>query len=819
MLRLMLFISLFSVQVIALSQPRTIKAVKISQAPRIDGNLDDVAWQQAPEATDFVENFPTFGLTPSVRSVVKIVYDNSAIYVGAYLYDNPSLIRKQITARDEEQRQDADYFSVFLDTYNDQQNGFQFLVTAANVQTDARMGGNIDAGFGEFGDRSWDAVWQSEVKIKNDGWVVEMKIPYISLRFSKKEVQTWGLQFLRFVRRNNENDFWNPVNPVVSGFANQFGKYQDLKDIDPPLRLSFSPYLSGGVRFNPEGNREGTQWLRNGGMDVKYGINESFTLDATLIPDFGQVVSDDIVNNLTPFEVRFKENRPFFTEGTELFNKSGLFYSRRVGAIPPGYYGIEDTVTTDPNLKIIKNPSVTQLYNAIKFSGRTKHKLGIGIFNALAAPMYATVQDNTTHATTNIQTAPLTNYNLIVLDQALKGRSYITLTNASTIRNGTGRDANVSALDFSLFDRTNTYNIRGTGRYSKIFSTSPYDGYNTTWRAGKVSGSVQYFAQADIYSTNYDPRDLGYLETSNLANYTAGISYNQFSPTKNFVTYAYSLSLTHQRIFRPNEFSFARVVGRGFWVFKNFWDVTLSAGWLPDQHDYFLLGKSTEGLFVRRPQYGFAEVSGSTDSRKKLFFSYDLLESSFFHANPEKHYHIVDLGLRYRFSNKLSVDLEHRNEGESNYIVNSGKTEANGDPIIGFVDFKDISTTLSGNYNFTPSLNLLFRVRHYWSRVPYNNFANVDAEGYPVARPFIAGQDENVNYFNVDAFLNWNFKLGSFVTLGYKNWLGDNNAISGVNFPHYFNNLGQSFTTSHGNEISLKVIYFLDYNQLKKKNH
>src|SRR6476646_4289604 len=126
MLRLMFFCFLCCVQFIAFGQPRTLQAVKITQAPRIDGSLDDAAWQEAPEATDFIENFPTFGLKPSVRSVVKIVYDNSAIYVGAYLYDDPSLIRKQITSRDEEQRQDADYFSVFLDTYNDQQNGFQF---------------------------------------------------------------------------------------------------------------------------------------------------------------------------------------------------------------------------------------------------------------------------------------------------------------------------------------------------------------------------------------------------------------------------------------------------------------------------------------------------------------------------------------------------------------------------------------------------------------------------------------------------------------------------------------------------------------------
>jgi len=131
------------------------------------------------------------------------LYDNSAIYIGAYLYDDPSLIRTQLTARDEEHQSDADYFSVFFDTYDDKQNGFQFLVTTRNVQTDARLGPNLATAM-DFGDKTWDAVWESRTKINKDGWTVEMKIPYISLRFAKKNIQNWGLQFLRFTRRNSE---------------------------------------------------------------------------------------------------------------------------------------------------------------------------------------------------------------------------------------------------------------------------------------------------------------------------------------------------------------------------------------------------------------------------------------------------------------------------------------------------------------------------------------------------------------------------------------------------------------------------------------
>lgn len=813
-----LFFALCCLPAFALSQPKTITAVKILQAPRIDGNLNDAIWQQAPVATDFMQYAPSYGALVSARSVIKVLYDDEAIYVAAYMYDDPSLIRKQLTGRDGEQQQDVDFFSVFVDTYNDQQNGFQFLATTANVQTDAKLTGASFNILGGHGDKSWDAVWESQVQMKDDGWCLEIKIPYLSLRFSKKDVQTWGIQFLRYIRRNNELQFWNPVDPNVNGFVNQFGKYTDLKNIQPPLRLSFYPYLSTGVRINENGNDLGTQWLRNGGMDVKYGINESFTLDATLVPYFGQVVSDDVINNLTPFEQRFNENRPFFTEGTELFNKaSGLFYSRRIGGVPEDYYEVQQMANAAPNLKIIKNPSVTQLYNAIKFSGRTKEKLGIGVLNAVAAPMYATILDKTNNSRTKIQTSPLTNYNMIVLDQALKGRSYITFTNANTIREGTARDANVASLDISLYDKNNIFNVRTFGRYSTIFSSNAHDGFNTGLRLGKVSGKVQYYAQADIKSTYYDPRDLGYIQTANVVSYIGNVSYNQFTSTRNFLSYRYFFNTYRQRIYNPNAPAFWQFDLGAFWLFKNFWDVNFTIGGLTTQRDYFVLGRALQNVFVKRPAWGYVQLEGSTDSRKKLFFGYNWQQASFFKASPEKKYYNYDFSLRYRFNDRVSISLAHQAESEKNYIVNSGLSETNGDAIVGFVDFKDVTTTISGIYSFAPRLNLNFRLRHNWSSVPYNSLANIDAKGNTVPRAFIPGLDENVNFFNVDAFLSWDFKLGCNLTVGYKNWIGDNNSINGLKYHRYLNNFGKSFDVSHGNEFTVKAIYFLDYNDLGKK--
>ena len=807
-------VPLMVVSLSGFSQTRNLPAIKISSSPKIDGSLDDPTWVSAPLASDFIQNFPKAGDPATVRSEVKILYDNSAIYIGAMLYDDPALIRKQLTARDGEQRTDVDYFSVFFDTYNDNQNGFQFLVTSANVQTDARLSANFIGDFGDYGDKTWDAVWESKTKMLDNGWSIEMRIPYFSLRFSKKELQDWGIQFMRFTRRNNENSFWNFVDPNVNGFINQFGDFTGIKNIEPPLRLSFSPYLSTGINVSPDGDGNKTEWLKSGGMDLKYGITEAFTLDATIIPDFGQVVSDNVVNNLTPYEIKFDENRPFFTEGTELFNKAGLFYSRRVGERPQGFGAVQSFVQSVPNHEIIENPAVTNLYNAIKFSGRTKNKLGIGFFNAIGQRELATVRNKTFGTDSRIVTEPLANYNIIVIDQALKNRSYVTFTNTNVIREGANRDANVSAFDFAFFDKQNTFNVRGATRYSKIFGDNGYNGFSTLLRFGKVSGKIQYFLQNSILSDKYDPNDLGILFNNNEVAYSGQVSYNQFTPKGNFLTYNYRLTSRYLWLYKPYSFRYLDASLSGFWVFKNFWDVTVNLGTIPfGENDYFVV--NTPARYAKRPAWSYAQIEGSTDSRQKLFFSYNYLQG-FFHV-PEKHdYHIIDVGLRYRFSNKITMSLSNRNERETDYIVFAGR-EINGQPIISFVDFTDITTIYSGVYNFTPRMNLTMRVRHNWSKVIYKRFANVDANGKDLPRAFIPNQDENVNFFNLDAFYTWDFRLGSRVVVGWKNFLGNEEFVDGSIHRKYLRNLGETLDLRHGNELTLRFIYFIDYNTLKRK--
>ena len=592
-----------------------LSALRIHTAIKIDGNLDEPIWQKASIADSFIVNSPHFGELSSQKTNVHILYDDQAVYVGAYLYDESGKIRKQLTSRDGEQRKDVDFFSVFFDTYNDKQNGFQFLVTSRNVQSDGRLVATLISQFGLPSDYSWDAVWESNVKMQKDGWSVEMKIPYSALRFSKNSIQEWGLNFQRFKRGNNESSFWNKVDPNQNGFVNQFGNLTGVENILPPLRLSFLPYVTAGIRKVPYANGTSkTEFLRNGGMDVKYGINESFTLDATIIPDFGQVISDNVVLNLSPFEVQFLENRPFFTEGIELFNKEGLFYSRRVGGTPAGYSEVNRSVNSNPNLEIVSNPGVTQLVNATKLSGRNKNKLGIGIFNAVGAGMNAVVENKTTKEKTNTETEPLTNYNILVLDQALKGRSSLTFTNTNVWRSGGKRNANVTGLDVNLYDGGNRHSFLWTGRFSQITGIDNYNGFQNSLSYSKISGHVQYQLQNIIVSDKYDPNDLGFLKSSNLITSLGKISYNVFTPTKHFLSYNYSFSVLPVYLFKPFNFSNINVTASAFGFFKNFWDLTLKVNWQPVwQRDFFDL--RTAGRVIKKTPYYFFGASGSNDSR------------------------------------------------------------------------------------------------------------------------------------------------------------------------------------------------------------
>jgi hypothetical protein len=811
------------------AQLKNTQAVQVTFGPRIDGSLDDVAWQNAPVAIDFITNTPVYGKPSLVKTAVRVVYDNSSIYIGAYLYDDPNQIRRQFTTRDNLQRANVDYFSVFFDSYKDRQNAFQFLVTARNVQTDTRVSPGFKADEGIYGDVSWDAVWDSKVGFRPDGWIVEMRIPLFSIRFNRKNVEEWGIQFMRFSRRYNETSFWNPVNPAVSGFVNQFGNITGLNKLIPPLRLSFSPYVGVGYRQTPLLNSPGQyETLKSGGMDVKYGVNESFTLDATLIPDFGQVISDNVVNNISPFEIRFRENRPFFTEGTELFNKAGVFYSRRIGTTPDKYDSLQNKISSGAlhGYHLVKNPSVTRLYNAVKFSGRTPNNLGIGIFNAVTENVKALLRNRATGADSVVITEPLSNYNIIVLDQALKNRSYITFTNTNVWRNSNERDANVTALDVALYNKTNRYGLILRPRYSVVYEkTGTYDGFANYLEAGKVSGNLQFSIINELRSAQYDPNDLGFLLSPNAFSNTALVSYNIYQATTAFLNQSYKIAVKQDYLYKPFSYQKTAFEAGANWLLKNFWRLNINADVAPRWYnDYFEMQTpasllQTPRQSLKRSPYYSLFIDGSTDSRKRLIVNWYIGGAE--GPLPNDPYYAIQLGIRYRFSDRLLLEASYQREydnGQFGYaFVRDAATQA---PVLARRKYAEVTSVISGVYNFTSRMNLTFRARHFWNRLLNTNLYNIKANGYWTERADLQLSDYNINYnaFNLDVFYTWDFRLGSRLIIGWKNWLGKDfeDYINGNTYKNYTRNARQLFSTPHGNEFTIRFIYFLNYQQLVK---
>jgi hypothetical protein len=305
---------------------------------------------------------------------------------------------------------------------------------------------------------------------------------------------------------------------------------------------------------------------------------------------------------------------------------------------------------------------------------------------------------------------------------------------------------------------------------------------------------------------------MGYLQSPNEVIYDATASHNQLTATDKFISYRYTIGTRYTRMYRPDAYNQFEIYGKLFWIFKNFWDVTLNIGSQPRaQHDYFEL--RTPNRYLLKPAFHYISAEGSTDSRRKLFVGYNLG-----YARTEVEggdYYSINTSVRYRFNNRFTLSLSVDREDDQNQIGFAFLRDAAGEPIIGYRRNLQTTTLLNGIYNFTSRLNLTLRTRHYWNQVRYHGFFNVAPDGSHRKRAFTDDRDENYNLFNVDAFLTWDFRLGSRVIVGYKNWLGDPFAV--MSGSGYFNNLKETFRNSHGNELTMKLIYFLDYNQLRKK--
>ncbi|WMN07824.1 DUF5916 domain-containing protein [Marivirga arenosa] len=776
--------------------------------PEIDGLLDDEFWQDIEtEKVNFITFIPENGSVSSEKTFIKTAYTDFGIYIAAKMIDKSGEpVQQELGIRDDDNR-NTDQFGVILDTYQNGQNAFYLKVSAAGVQTDIF----INRGRNDY---NWDAVWNSAAIITEEGWQVEIEIPYSAIRFPKDPEQNWNINFMRKIQSKNETSFWNYVDNSVDGLVNQSGTLTGLKGIKPPLRLQVSPYITAYYNRNAEGGN----FDFTGGMDLKYGFTESFTLDMTLIPDFGQTVSDNVIYNLGPFEVQYAENRAFFTEGTELFNKGGLFYSRRVGQS----FGDLELEEQD---SIVTYPSEAPLLNASKITGRTKNGLGIGFFNAVTNRTFAEVYDKETKEKRIEQVDDLTNFNIMVVDQSLRNNSNISLINTNVKRFDGGNDANVIGTDFRLRDKTNTYQIDGFGAYNNIMKPQEIneEGYKYNLGFSKISGKYQFNLGRNVESDTYNPNDLGFLRSPNEISHFASFGYNQFQPTELFNQYRIWAGGDYSQLFEPKLYqNFS--TWTDFWAqTKNFETFSFNLRYRPSKtYDYF--EPRVEGARYFRTWNYSTNFRYSSDSRKALMSN---ISVGIWNAPDREQFdYWINISPRYRVNNQFSINYDFRiNKQLSSIGFAEHFTNEAGDVeqiVFGERDIDVLSNVLGVNYTINNKMGFNFRLRHYWNKVDYFNYFNltndgdiepIAYDGKDLASDNYEIHDTNFNAFNIDAVYSWQIAPGSFVNVVWKDAVQEVNNMVDMNFSENFNNV---ISTDHQQNLSIRIIYFLDYTQIKR---
>lgn len=780
---------------------KQVKGVRITDYPKIDGFLTDDVWNHVFPATDFFQYEPYNGRPSTEKTEVKFLYDNTALYIGAMMYDSsPDSILTELGFRDADNL-NADFLSVDISPYNDGLNAVAFKVTASGVQLDEKYG--IDSH-----DENWDAVWQSAVKILDNGWSLELKIPYSALRFPDESKQTWGLNIWRSIRRKREIVTWNFIDKKIEGIIKQSGELTGLDDLKPPLRLSFVPYVSGYVEKLPEYNN--WDYSFNYGMDLKYGINESFTLDMTLIPDFGQVQSDDKIYNLSPFEIYYDEKRPFFTEGTELFEKGNIFYSRRIGDTPDYYNSVEDSLKDGEY--ITDNPTKTKLINATKISGRTNKGLGIGLFNAMTSATYANISDSLGNER-KVLTQPFTNYNMLVLDQNLKNNSYLSFYNTNVYK---GRDyitANVSGTEFRFFNKAGTYSLFGLLNVSQQYSldTCPDLGFKYNVGLSKVSGNFRFSLSRMVESDKYDPNEIGFLKANNEVENQLTLRYNKYDPFWKLMNWYNSLSVFYETLYAPNKFT---EFGFGFTsnaTWKNYLTTGFQVYISPvNEHDYY--EARTDGrVFIVPPCFDF-NLWLSPDYRKPFIIDFSLGFGGSEKYNQK--YYWFDIEPRWRVNDRFMLTFESEFENEINDIGYVTHREENNEIIFGRRDIQTVENLFETSYIFNNKVALNFRIRHYWIVVKYQQYYLLAQYGYLDKTDYDEVNDFNFNAFNIDMIFRWEFAPGSELALAWKN---DIITFQDKTAYDFFNNLKNTLNSPAANSFSVKILYYLDYQYFKKK--
>jgi hypothetical protein len=765
----------------------------------IDGALSEPQWETAAQLAPLECYFPEPSATPDgITDDVRLFYTEKGLYIAFKFADDTAPILSQLTPRDRVNA-NTDWAQIIINPFNDGSNDFNFYLSAAGVQGDSRATNDEDE------DGSWNAVWYSAVVKTEHAWNAEIFIPYRVLRMPQtkdgEDPKRWGFNIKRSIRSTRTLYSWNPIDRNFDNESLQSGVLEGIRVLNPPKRISLRPNLTGSVLRNSANNTSSTGAA---GADIKIGLNKSFTLDMTLLPDFSQVAYDEQFVNFGAFEQRFDENRQFFTEGVNLFNKAGLFYSRRIGGNPKNF--------TNANLDDLENTtqSFTRMLNASKVSGTTDKNLSIGMLNALTANNYAYGKDST-GAAVEVLTEPMTNYNVFAVDQRIGTNNSIGFINSYVLRsNATGpsRDARVSAVTTNLNLLNNSHFLNATAAQSSVYDLeNPYTGFAGGWEMGKQLGAWRWEHELDAVTPNFDPNDLGFQRRGNKIHQDFSFSHQIQMPNKNLLRRQNRIRLQYRQLFEPRRFERIHLEYKYFAVTRSFLAFGYELEGRPKEYDFY--DARVWGRYRINPASIKHKAWISSDFRKP--FAYELRGGQ---------WRWTDLGARGywgssllifrvndQFNFRTEISLEnHRNVGWAQTL----STDSVG---MAMRERKEFTQSLEGQYLFGPNSYLTVNARHAWNRIDSQELFHLTPEGGLTPSSAYTDQDLRINIFNVDFKYVWWMAPGRELNLLYRaSFARADDAIA----LSYWDNIRDISQTGTDQVFSIRLVYFLDYAELLK---
>jgi hypothetical protein len=772
--------------------------VRIDVAPLLDGRLDDAVWQRAPAIDSFTQKFPDEGKRPVEQTTIRVLYDREAVFIGVDCEQRGTIVAR-LTRRD--RPIEADSITIDLDSRGGGTSAFEFAVNAAGVLSDGIRFNDTDYS------PDWDENWDARVARTDHGWSAELRIPLRILRFDRLPVQSWGMQVRRYVSARQETDEWSFIPRTAAGEVSHYGKLDELRSLKPASPFELRPFVLGFVRHRDAAEgvlANGWDGSGSAGLDIKWHVTQNLTLDATFNPDFAQVEADQVVLNLTTYEVFYPEKRPFFLEGIDVFTTPiGVLYTRRIGHAP-------DAPILPDNQQLYDLPLPSTIYGAAKIVGTLGKKTTVGVLAALTGRNQ--VESQFADGTRLHRIAdPMTLYDVILVRWAA----------------GRNLDVGMIATTTNRFEPTGLYPIVATdsvyalcpdgshvGVNDRCFHDAYVGGPDLRWRSasgdyvlkaqaivsGVVNGPTRQFADGtwiksgdvgwggyfelakqggrhwlfdleyDVASKKLDYNDLGFMLRQNLHHVDATLEYRTTEP------WGKTLESHWRAEFYDRENFSGLNLARGYQLntegkFSNFW------GWFAELHyraAHFDDREVGDGTALEREGLIGLELAINTDARKRVYF--ELFTQTQVIFNGFNFY--CDGKLTIRALPQLDFDLLPTASYTFGEPRHAGPGAAPGQQLYGKLTAASVGATLRATYTFTPRLSLQLYAQLFLAYKHYDSFSLFSAANQlgpvvhlsdlrPTTQLPSLNPDLEEPVLNLNLVFRWEYRLGSTLYFVY----------------------------------------------------